>query len=109
MPRKTVIAYTDARGREPFTQWLDNLRDWKAQKRIEARLDRVAQGNLGDCQPVGDGVRELRFHFGPGYRVYFGEDGDIVVLLLCAGDKSSQSSDIERAKQYWRRYQESKP
>ena len=65
---------------------------------------RLEQGNFGDCASVGDGVSELRMFFGPGYRVYFGEHGDVVVILLCGGDKSSQNRDIEQAKTYWKEY-----
>jgi len=68
---------------------------------IRKRLNRVRMGNLGDCRSVGDGVKELRIAFGPGYRVYFGEDGETIVVLLCGGDKSSQEADIRRAKEYW--------
>ena len=73
---------------------------------IRTRLDRVALGNLGDCEPVGEGVSELRIAFGPGYRVYFAQDGDTIVLLLCGGDKSTQVKDIKRAKEYWADYKE---
>lgn len=65
-------------------------------------MDRVEIGNYGDYKPLGDGVYELKLHFGSGYRVYFAEDGDIIVILLCGGDKSSQSKDIEVAKAYWK-------
>jgi putative addiction module killer protein len=73
-------------------------------KRILARVARMQQGNFGDCEPVGDGVRELRLFFGPGYRVYFAERGDEIVVLLCGGDKNSQKNDIQQAKTYWREY-----
>lgn len=62
---------------------------------------RVEAGNFGDCEPVGDGVTELRIHVGAGYRVYFGRHGKTVVILLCGGDKGSQAADIKRAKDYW--------
>ena len=65
-------------------------------------MDRVEIGNYGDYKPLGDGVYELKLHFGSGYRVYFAEDGYIIVILLCGGDKSSQSKDIEVAKAYWK-------
>jgi len=64
-------------------------------------LLRVEAGNFGDCEPVGDGVTELRIHVGAGYRVYFGRHGKTVVILLCGGDKGSQAADIKRAKDYW--------
>ena len=69
--------------------------------RIQARLDRVEKGNFGDHRPVGEGVWELRFDFGSGYRIYFVEEGDVIVILLCGGDKSSQVKDIKTAKIYW--------
>ena len=74
------------------------MRDVQARARITKRIDRIAQGNLGDAKSVGDGVSELRFSFGPGYRVYYTLRGDVVVILLCGGDKGSQTQDIERAK-----------
>jgi putative addiction module killer protein len=103
-PRNLETYVTDA-GRRPFTIWLDSLRDQKAISKIDARLERVKQGNLGDFQSVGDGVFELRIDYGPGYRVYFAQVGLIVVLLLCGGDKSSQDQDIRKAKEYWADYE----
>ncbi|MBE2202723.1 MAG: type II toxin-antitoxin system RelE/ParE family toxin [Chthoniobacterales bacterium] len=102
-PRQVII-YADENGKEPFKEWLYGLRDVDGRKRILARLSRLAQGNFGDCASVGDGVSELRMFFGPGYRVYFGEHDGAVVVLLCGGDKSSQSRDIEQAKTYWKEY-----
>ena len=69
------------------------------------RLLRLEQGNYGDFKPVGEGVNELRFFFGAGFRVYFAEDGDTLVVLLCGGDKDSQSRDIQQAQAYWQEYQ----
>ena len=80
--------------------------DWSAEDLIDKRLERIANGNLGDYRSVGAGVFELRLPFGPGYRIYFGEVGNTIVLLLCAGDKSSQTQDIARAKDYWLQYKE---
>ena len=71
---------------------------------IQARLNRVRLGNFGDARALGGGVEELRIDYGPGYRIYFGRDGQTVVVLLCAGDKQSQRHDIETAKAYWRDY-----
>lgn len=101
---KTVIVYRNAAGVEPFTDWLHSLRDGQTRRRILQRLFRLESGNFGDCKPVGDGVNELRFFFGPGYRVYFGEDRDTLVILLCGGDKSSQPRDIRQAQAYWKEY-----
>ena len=101
---KTLIVYQDADGNEPFTNWFNSLRDVQGRKRIGARLRRLEQGNYGDCQPIGEGISELRMFFGPGYRVYFGEEDDNIVLLLCGGDKSSQTQDIEAAKAYWKEH-----
>ncbi|PZA09520.1 type II toxin-antitoxin system RelE/ParE family toxin [Rhodopseudomonas palustris] len=81
-----------------FERWLRNLRDRRARIRILLRLDRLELGNPGDVAPVGEGVSELRIHYGPGYRVYFVERGATVVVLLCGGDKSSQAADIAAAK-----------
>lgn len=101
---KSVIVYADETGKEPFTDWLYNLRDIMGRKRILARVARLAHGNYGDCEAVGEGVSELRLFFGPGYRVYFGEDEHNVVVLLNGGDKGSQDQDIREAKAYWREY-----
>jgi len=81
-----------------FEKWLSRLKDGRAVARIADRLDRLAMGNPGDVKPVGEGVSELRIAYGPGYRVYFLQKGSIVILLLCGGDKSSQSKDIKSAK-----------
>ena len=81
-----------------FDRWLSGLRDRRAVARIAARLDRMAAGNPGDVQPVGDGVSELRINYGPGYRVYFIQQGPVLIILLCGGDKSTQSRDIRQAK-----------
>lgn len=101
---KKVIIYQDATGKEPFTKWLKSLRTPSFRRRILKRLHRIESGHYGDNKSIGDGVRELRFFFGAGYRVYFGEDGDTIVILLCGGDKDSQRRDIEKAKIYWKEY-----
>ena len=81
-----------------FDEWLRALRDVAGKARILARLRSAALGNFGDCEPVGDGVSEMRIHAGPGYRVYYTRRGRTAYLLLCGGDKSSQQRDIRRAK-----------
>lgn len=96
--------YATEDGDAPFSVWLQKLRDSQARAIVRTRLARVRLGNLGDCKTVGNGVFELRIDFGPGYRVYFGQDGDRLVILLCGGDKRTQSKDIEKAKKYWSDY-----
>lgn len=102
--RRQVIVYEDNNGKEPFTEWLYGLKDMMGRKRILARLSRLKQGNFGDCEPVGEGVSELRLFFGAGYRVYFGVHNHHIVVLLCGGDKKSQSNDIKQAKIFWQEY-----
>ena len=84
---------------DEFDAWLLGLRDNVARARIAKRVQRLTTGNLGDVKPVGDGIRELRIHYGPGYRVYFVQRGAVLVILLCGGDKRSQAADIKDAKQ----------
>ena len=81
-----------------FAKWLSALKDKTGQARILARLKAAGLGHFADCECVGGGVYEMRIHCGPGYRVYYTRQGDIVVILLCGGDKGSQERDIERAK-----------
>ncbi|MFH1020311.1 MAG: type II toxin-antitoxin system RelE/ParE family toxin [Pseudomonadota bacterium] len=89
-----------------FAHWLANLKDYQARMRIHARLDRVAMGNFGDAQPIGQGLTELRIHHGPGYRLYCMQRGVQMVVLLCGGDKSSQGRDIEQAKRIAQEWEE---
>ena len=104
-PRE-IRFYQIPNGREPFREWFLSIRDTSVRRRIQARLIAVEAGNFGDRKSVGDGVWELRLNFGPGYRIYYGEVDNTIVLLLCGGDKSSQKRDIEGAKNYWREYKE---
>ena len=87
----------EIRKTDEFASWLDNLRDLQARARIQARIERLAMGNPGDVEPVGEGVSELRIHHGPGYRVYFKKRGRMLIILLAGGDKSTQSKDIKTA------------
>ncbi|RKU16465.1 addiction module protein [Candidatus Poribacteria bacterium] len=104
-PRKMQFHRT-SNGREPFPEWLESIQDRRTRTRIRKRLDQLEGGNFGDCQSVGGGVYELRLHFGAGYRIYFGEIDNTIILLLCGRDKSSQAQDIERAKIYWLEHKE---
>jgi putative addiction module killer protein len=92
--------YQTERGKCPFTQWLHDLSDRKAQSLIHLRLERLRMGNFGTSKSLGNGIHELKIDVGPGYRVYFSKVGAVVVLLLCAGDKKTQQKDIAKAKEY---------
>ena len=91
---------------ETYQKWEARLRDKRARTIIAARLMRLAEGLAGDVEPVGEGVSELRIHYGPGYRVYFQRRGNLLVVLLCGGDKSSQVRDIAAAKKLAREWSE---
>ena len=97
--------YTTADGIDVFAEWIGSLRDQRAVAKVLTRIDRLALGNFGDYRALDGGVFELRIDWGPGYRVYVARTGKIVVLLLCGGDKKSQSKDIEYAKVYLQDYQ----
>ncbi len=99
-----VRQYRTADGHIPFTEWITALRDRRPNQAIAARIERLRSGNRGDWESVGRGVYELRIDTGPGYRVYCGQDGATLVLLLCAGNKRTQTRDIERAYAYWKDY-----
>jgi putative addiction module killer protein len=102
-PRE-IQNYRTPDGKSPFAEWLDCLKDMQAIVKIEKRLKRVRLGNLGNYRTVGKGVCELKIDYGPGYRIYFGQIGSKLILLLCGGDKSTQEQDILTAKEYWRDY-----
>ncbi len=100
---RRVLSYKDASGRLPYSEWRDSLHDEDTEVDVDVRITRLSAGNFGDSRPVGDGVFESRIDFGPGFRIYYGMDGD-EVILLCGGDKSSQRADIVRAKEHWKDY-----
>lgn len=87
---------------EIFSSWLRSLRDQRAKQKITGRLQRLKFGHFGDAEPVGHGVSELRIHEGKGYRVYFRQQGDEIIFLLCGGDKKSQQRDIAKAQRIWK-------
>jgi putative addiction module killer protein len=100
-----IHRYVTADGKDVFGEWLASVRDARARAKIAVRIDRLANGNFGDCKPLRAGVWELRIDWGPGYRVYYAMPQRNQVLLLCGGDKRKQTSDIKRAIQYWKDYQ----
>lgn len=87
----------EVRKTDLFSQWIDALRDLSARARVQARIERLAAGNPGDVEPVGEGVSELRINYGPGYRVYFKKRGQELIILLAGGDKTTQARDIKTA------------
>ena len=104
-----IIYYQTNTGKKPFREWLFKLDSFN-QGTIDTRIKRVKLGNYGDCKLLKcvNGVWELRVDVGPGYRVYFGKEGDDIILLLLGGDKKSQERDIVKAQDYWLDYKESK-
>ena len=106
MPDGWQLLYYQTRdGRMPFREWQTSLADRRAGSAVRSRLERLRDGLFGDCKPVGEGVSEFRVDIGPGYRGYFCRAGREVMLLLCGGDKVTQTADIERAKEYRRDYE----
>ena len=107
IPVKVEIRYYIAgNGKAPFIEWLERLKDRAARAKIKVRIDRLMRGLFGDTKSLGHGVEELRIHYGPGYRVYYGRISGTLLILLCGGAKGSQKRDIDRAKGYWSEYME---
>ena len=106
--KKTLEIYQDTKGKEPTIEWLESIKDIETKARIKNRLRRIELGNFGDYKSISKGLFEIRMQFGSGYRVYFGEVGNKIILLLCGGDKSSQNRDIKKAKEYWQDYKKNK-
>jgi putative addiction module killer protein len=107
--KKELRYYISPKGKAPFVTWLNKIKDFTVRSRIERRLERIELGNYGDFKAIGDGIYELRLAFGSGYRIYFAETEETIVLLLCGGDKSTQSKDIELAKYFWQEFKGRKP
>jgi putative addiction module killer protein len=101
----TIREYLSADGKSYFREWLDTL-DVPVRARIQARVFRFEMGNLGDHKAIGGGIWEARVMFGPGYRIYFGKEGNSTILILLGGNKSSQAGDIRKAQLLWRKYLE---
>lgn len=91
---------------DEFDGWLSKLKDIRARAKIAARIRSAELGNLGDAEPIGEGLSELRIHYGPGYRIYLKQKGRILLLVLCAGTKKTQGKDIERAKSLVKKYED---
>lgn len=108
MQQWQVLEYQTFDGKFPFSRWLLSLKDINARARINTRINRLKLGSLGDTKSVGEGVFELKFHFGAGYRIYYGQEGRTIIILLCGGDKSSQAKDIKIAHEYWQDYKRRK-
>ncbi|MGB7265136.1 MAG: type II toxin-antitoxin system RelE/ParE family toxin [Terracidiphilus sp.] len=102
-----IRQYVDRQGRNPFQRWFENL-DGSTRARIAVSLDRLQRGNFSGVKGSGAGVFELRLDLGPGYRVYFGKDGETIVILLGGGTKKRQQSDIEAARALWQQYKQEK-
>jgi putative addiction module killer protein len=102
--RRDVRHYLTPSGRDVFGEWVTRLKDRVGRAHILKRIDRLEGGNFGDHRSVGEGVWELRVHIGPGYRVYYGEEGRTLVLLLCGGDNKSHSKDIRLAQSFWHEF-----
>lgn len=101
--------YVSETGNDHYQQWLDHLKDRKAKARITVRVNRLSAGAFGDCKPLCQGVWELRIDHGPGYRLYYAQDGKKLVLLRLGGDKRQQQADIDKAVRCWNAYQKRKP
>ena len=107
MPTWKVVEYVEESGASPFRKWFDNL-DATAAAKVTTALYRLEQGNTSNVKPVGKGVAEYRIDFGPGYRIYFGQEGNVIFILLGGGTKKGQSGDIHRAQMRWQQYKTSK-
>lgn len=103
-----VRYYKSDMGIEPYKQWFDSIRSVRAKQKILKTITKIECGLMGDVKPVGNGVSEYRIHFEKGYRIYFGQDGNELIILLVGSDKSNQNREIENAKNYWKDYKRQK-
>lgn len=101
---KEIGIYETLDGKCPFIEWLNSLKDINAKAKILKRIERIKLGNLGDYKSVGKGICELRIDHGAGYRIYFGQVGNTIVIILCGGDKNTQDKDIIAAQEYGEDY-----
>lgn len=103
---KEIRFYRTKNGKEPFVEWFETLKDVRLRAQIKNRLERLAVGNYGDYKSIGDGIHELRIHYGAGYRLYFAEVDKIIVLFLTGGIKKNQVKDVIKVRAYWADFQE---
>lgn len=103
MPTRKVVEFLEPNGSLPYAKWFARL-DAVAAAKVATALYRMEQGNLSNVKPVGQGVAEYRIDFGPGYRIYIGQDGDVLIILLGGGTKKGQNADIQLAQKRWRDY-----
>jgi len=103
MPTRKVVDFLEPDGSSPYAKWFARL-DAVVAAKVATALYRMEQGNLSNVKPVGQGVAEYRIDFGPGYRIYIGQDGDVLIILLGGGSKKGQNADIQQAQQRWRDY-----
>jgi len=105
MTEIVIKVYETPNGKRPFEEWIKDIRELHTRAKILTRIDRLKVGNFGDCKTLQDGVCELRIHYGPGIRIYYGKIEGKLILLLCGGDKGSQEKDIAKAKEYFKDFQ----
>ena len=104
--KKEIRFYQTNSGKRPFIDWLEAQKDKVVRAQVNARLARLAVGNYGDTKSIGKGIQEARIHYGAGYRVYFAELDNEIILLLLGGSKNTQEKDIKKAKEYWQKFME---
>lgn len=103
-----VKIYKSEMGVEPFKKWIDSIKSTRAKQKVLRSMSKIERGLLSDVKPVGEGVQEYRIHFEKGYRIYFGHDGEQIIVLLVGSTKSDQKKEIEAAKNYWKDYKRQK-
>lgn len=101
---REIIYYQTLDGKIPFKKWYLSIKDSITRNKIDARITRLELGNFGHCNSIGHGLMELKIDYGPGFRVYFGQSGHNIIILLCGGNKNSQTKDIQLAHEYWENY-----
>lgn len=108
MEKFRIVEYETKDGKRPFKQWIDKIRGMRTQARIFRYIRGLSLGNFNNCKSLGAGIHELKIDFGPGYRVYFGNERKTIIILLCGGSKKNQDKDIQTAQGYWAEYKKRK-